>query len=133
MCIFLVLQLSLWDGGAIFYHLYDFCGFNTRFWSFSSGLQNAQLLLGYEKLSRNFSFLSKWYKAITVCWCKQPLQEVFKRVYTVYTYSNRMIKSIIILQRNSLIKIWSEVNKIQLILWMVYLEHERARGSWKIG
>ena len=51
-------------------NLFDHSSFeknNTRFQSFSSGLQNARLLLGYAKISSNFSFLSKRHKAITVC------------------------------------------------------------------
>ena len=43
----------------------------------------------------SFSFLSKQYNAITVCRCKQLLQKVFKRIYTVYTYSNHTINQLL--------------------------------------
>ena len=67
------------------------CYCTTRFQGFRSSLYNVRLLLGSAKISSNFSFLSKRYKAITACRCKQPLQKVLKRIYTVYTYSNRTI------------------------------------------
>ena len=54
---------------------------------FSSGLQNARLLLGYANILSNFSFLQQ----IQGEWCthvNNPLQKVFKCVYTVYNNQN---------------------------------------------
>ena len=48
------------------------------------------------KNSSNFSFLFKRYKPITVCVdVNNPLQKVFKRVYTVYTYWNPTINKLL--------------------------------------
>ena len=49
-----------------------------------------------------------------------------KRFYTMYTYSNCMINQIITLLTNDLASIYSEINKIRLILWMVYTYSVKA-------
>ena len=65
------------------------------------------------KLCKDFEQL---FIPITVCRCKQLLRKVLKHIYTVNTYSNRTINQlIIILLKNSLIKIWSKISKIRLI------------------
>ena len=79
-----------------------------------------QFLLGYGKNLRNFSFLSKQYKAISVCWYKQSTSKSFLTcLYCIYLFK-LYYKSIIILLTNNLNDIRSEVSKIWLVLWMVY-------------
>ena len=78
------------------------------------------MLLGYAKISSNFSFLPKRYKAIIVCWCKEPTSKSFQMcLYCIYLLK-LYYKSLIILLTNNLTKIWSKVSKIWLILGMVY-------------
>ena len=68
----------------------------------------------------NFPFLSKQYKAITVCWCKLPTSNSFQTclyyIYLLKLYD----KSIIILLTNDLTNICANISKIWLILWMLY-------------
>ena len=54
----------------------------------------------------------------------------FSNVFILYsyTYSNWNDKSVIILLKNSLTKIWSKVSKIRLILWMV---HTSVWKGWR--
>ena len=80
-------------------------------------------------------FLYKRYKAITVCWCNQPTSKNFQTcLYCIYLFK-LYHRSIITLLANKLTNIWSEIIKLRLILWMVYiyLRCESARGSWKAG
>ena len=77
------------------------------------------LIVGYAKYLRNFSFLFKRYKAITVCWCKQPTSKRFLTcLYYIYLF--KLYKLIITLLKNDFINICSEISKIRLILWMIY-------------
>ena len=72
------------------------------------------------KYLSNFPFLSTWYKAITVCWCKQPTSNSFKMcLYSIYLLK-LYDRSITILLTNNLTNICSKISKIRLILWMVY-------------
>ena len=100
-----------------------------QFWSV-----NAQLLLGCPKISSNFSFLPKQYKAITVCWCKQPYSKSFQMcLYCIYLLK-LYYKSIIILLTNNLTNIWNEISKSRLILWMVYIWNvKRLEEVEKLG
>ena len=75
------------------------------------------------KVSKNFSnflFLSKWYRVITVCWCKQTTIDSFQTclyyLYLVKLYN----KWIIILLIKNLTNIYRKISKYRLILWMVY-------------
>ena len=89
--------------------------------------------LGYGKISSNFSFLSKRYKAITVCWCKNPTSNSFQMcLYCLYLFK-LYDKSIIILPTNDLTNICSEISEIRLILWMVYTCNERPGWRRKVG
>ena len=77
-----------------------------------------------QKLS-NFPFISKRYKAITMCRCKQPIWNSFKTLL----YCNYLLrlygKSIIILLANDLTNICSKASKIWLIVWVVYACNEK--------
>ena len=55
---------------------------NTQFQRFSSGPQNARLLVEHPKILSNFPFPSKRNKAST--YVNKPLQKVFKPVYIAY-------------------------------------------------
>ena len=90
------------------------------------------MLLGYAEISRNFSFLPKWYKVITVCRCKQLISNSFWAcLYCMYLFLLYDLSIIILLTNNFIIlltncwqilltNICSEISKIRLILWMVY-------------
>ena len=86
----------------------------------SSGPWNARLLVGYTKISSNFSFLSKRSKAISVCWSKQPTSKSFQMCfYCIYLFK-LYDKLIFLLLTIDLTNICSEISEIRLILWMVY-------------
>ena len=78
------------------------------------------LLLGYAKIPSNFSFLPKRYKALAVCWCKQPTSKSFQMCFYCISLLKLYYKSTIIMLRNILGNIWSEISKNQLIFLMVY-------------
>ena len=78
------------------------------------------LLLGYAKILSNFSFLPKRYKALAVCWCKQPTSKSFQMCFYCIDLLKLYYKSTIIMLRNILSNIWSEISKNQLIFLMVY-------------
>ena len=89
------------------------------------------------KLSKNFEQLSFPIQAIqgdTVCWCKQYASKGFQTcLYCIYSFKS-YDKSIIILLRNSLTKIWSKITKIRLILWMIYtcnVLEDIIAGNWE--
>ena len=87
----------------------------------------------------NFPFLSKLYKLITLCWCKEPTANSFQTCL-YYIYLLKLCdKSIIILLTNDLTDICREISKVQLILWMVYtcnvkeLQMEEDHQWWVIA
>ena len=67
----------------------------------------------------NFPFLPKCYKARTVCWCKQPTSNSFKH-FELYVLTQIAQYINYYIAGKCLANICSEINKIQLILWMVY-------------
>ena len=73
-----------------------------------------------DSASRNFSFLSKWYKTIAVCSCKQTTSTSFQKcLYLIYLFKLYK-KPVIILLAKELTNICSEISEIRMILWMVY-------------
>ena len=97
--------------------------YNTQFYKHTT-------VIRIRKHLNNFPFLSKRYKAIAVCWCKQPtsksVQMCLYCMYLLKLYE----KIIIILLTNVLVNIGSEIRKIQFILWMVYTYN--AKGLEKV-
>ena len=79
------------------------------------------LRLIYRLWAENFSRLyAKWYKVITVSWCKQPTSNSFlKCLYCVYLFK-LYDKSVNILLASDLTNICSEISKHRSILWMVF-------------
>ena len=69
--------------------------YNTRFYRFSSGPWNIQLLLGYANIWATVHFNPSGNKARRVCWRKQPTSNNFQILQTVCSYSNCTIDSFI--------------------------------------
>ena len=78
------------------------------------------LLLRKDFCNLPLPFLFKWYKPKTVCWCKQPTSNSLKHL-KLYIRTQLYDKSIIILLKNVLTIICSEISKILLTIWMVYV------------
>ena len=88
-------------------------------------------VISIRKNLSNFLLLFKWYKAITMWWCKQPTSNSFQTcLYCIYLLK-LYDKSIIILLTNVLANICSEISKIQLVLWMVY--GNNVKGLEEVG
>ena len=124
-CLLLLVNLPAWRGilrnseQEIILHtieqLTKYAVLGIQFWS----LKNTVVIRICKNLS-NFLFLSKRFKAITVCWCKQPTSNSFQTcLYCIYLF-RQYDRSIIILLTNDLANIYSEISKVRLILWMVY-------------
>ena len=87
---------------------------------------NARLLIGYAKISSNFSFLSKRYKVITECRWEHPTSNSFQKCsYSVYLFKLHD-SLIIILLTTDLTNICSKISKARLIWWMVYTYNVKA-------
>ena len=75
------------------------------------------------RMGNNFEqllILFKRYKAITVCWCKQPISNSFQTcLYSTYLFK-LYCKSVMILPVNDFTNICREIRKIRLILWMTH-------------
>ena len=75
------------------------------------------------RMGNNFEQLFiffKRYKAIAVCWCKQPISNSFQAcLYSTYLFK-LYCKSFMILPVNDFTNICREIRKIRLILWMAH-------------
>ena len=87
-------------------------------------------VIGLRKNLSNFSFLSKWYKVIAVCWCKQATSNSLEMCLYCTSLLKLYDKSIIIFLTNVLANIYSEISKN--FMNSLYLQCERVRGSWKV-
>ena len=89
------------------------------------------LLVGYAKIASNYSFPFKRYKTITVCRCTDKPLPKKTCLYCIYLFKLYDIMTILML-KNNLTNICSEISKIRFILWLASTCNVKGKGSRKL-